>query len=146
LLDVATVLSADKTTVAVAGTHVATSEPVTGYEIHLGQTTGSDTARPLLDIAGRADGAQSADGLIAGTYVHGIFAADGFRGAFLAALGGPASDLRYEAGVEATLEALAGHLEQHVDIDALLAIAGYRQKTIAAATATTAKNKAFAPR
>jgi adenosylcobyric acid synthase len=147
LLDVATVLSPDKTTVAVNGTDIATGEPVAGYEIHLGRTIGPDTARPLLDPSGRPDGAQSADGLVSGTYVHGIFAADGFRRAFLATLGVPASDLRYEAEVEATLDALADHLEQHIDIDALLAVAGYRQKAMPAATnATRARNSAFAPR
>jgi adenosylcobyric acid synthase len=61
---------------------------------------------------------------VAGTYVHGIFAADGFRRAYLAGLGAAASDVAYEAGVEATLDALAEHLERHVDIDAVLRIAG----------------------
>jgi adenosylcobyric acid synthase len=125
MLDVETTLGGDKTTVAVSGTDVASGEAVTGYEIHLGQTSGRDCARPLLDLDGRPDGACSADGLVAGTYVHGIFAADGFRRAYLAGLGAPASDVAYEATVEATLDALADHLERHIDIDAVLRIAGY---------------------
>ena len=69
-------------------------ESVTGYEIHLGRTNGPDCARPMLELGGRADGARSADGLVAGTYVHGLFAADGVsarvpRGPRRAALGAP---------------------------------------------------------
>ena len=59
-----------------------------------------------------------------GTYVHGLFASDGFRRAFLAGLGAAVSDLRYEHEVETALDALADHLERHVDIGRLLAIAG----------------------
>ena len=124
LLDVETTLGGDKTTVAVSGRDVATGEAVSGYEIHLGRTSGPDCARPFLDLNGRPDGARSADQLVAGTYVHGIFAADGFRRSYLAGLGAAASDVAYEAGVEAALDLLAEHLERHVDIDALLRIAG----------------------
>jgi adenosylcobyric acid synthase len=124
LLDVETVMGGDKITVPVAGRHVASGEAVTGYEIHLGRTSGPDSARPFLDLGGRPDGAQSADGRVMGTYVHGLFASDGFRRAFLTGLGAAASDLRYEHEVEAALDALAAHLEQHIDIDRLLAIAG----------------------
>jgi adenosylcobyric acid synthase len=144
LLDVATVLGGDKTTTAVNGHHVGTGQAVSGYEIHLGRTQGPDGARPMLEIGGRMDGAQSADGLVAGTYVHGLFAADGFRRAYLAGLGAPASDMRYETTVEATLDALAAHLERYVDIDRLLAIAGYDVTTASAATAT--KSARLAPR
>ena len=58
-----------------------------------------------------------------GTYVHGLFADDAQRAAWLARLGAPPSDLAYEAGVEAALDALARHLEAHVDIDRLLSFA-----------------------
>jgi len=124
LLDVETVMEGDKITVPVAGRHLASGEPVTGYEIHLGRSSGPDCARPFLDLGGRPDGAQSPDGRVAGTYVHGLFSSDGFRRAFLTGLGATASDLRYEHEVEAALDALAAHLERHVDIDRLLAIAG----------------------
>ncbi|HMN85337.1 MAG TPA: cobyric acid synthase [Bauldia sp.] len=121
LLDVATVLTPDKATVAVTGTHPASGEPVAGYEIHLGRTAGPDTARPFLDLAGQPDGAVSPDGLVAGTYVHGLFAADGFRRAFLGDAAG--ADLAYEATVEAALDTLANHLERHLAIGQLLEIA-----------------------
>ncbi len=145
LLDVETVLGGDKATVAVAGRDVAAGEAVTGYEIHLGRTTGADCARPVVDLGGRVDGARSADGLVAGTYVHGLFAADGFRRAYLAALGAPSSTLRYEAAVEAALDGLADHLEAHVAIDRLLAVAGYDRKSTSARTATTTQRSAEAP-
>jgi adenosylcobyric acid synthase len=127
LLAVDTELSPDKTTLSVHGRYVASGEPITGYEIHLGRTKGPDCARPLVEIEGRPYGATSADGSVAGTYVHGLFGADGFRRVFLAGLGAPASDVAYEAAVEAALDGLAAHLEKHVDIDRILTIAGYRR-------------------
>ncbi|MBF0307331.1 MAG: cobyric acid synthase CobQ, partial [Alphaproteobacteria bacterium] len=77
--------------------------------------------RPFLTLAGRPDGAMSADGRVAGCYLHGLFAADGFRRTFL-----PGSTLDWEAGVEIVLDRLADHLERHVDLDRLWEIAGGR--------------------
>ena len=54
--------------------------------MHIGQTAGADCTRPMLDLGGRPDGAVSADGRIMGSYLHGIFAGDDFRHAFLNAL------------------------------------------------------------
>ena len=122
LLAVDTVLTADKVTAPAAGRHLPTGAGVAGYEIHLGRTAGPDCDRPLLLLGDRPDGAASADGLVEGCYVHGLFAADGFRAAWLAGFGA-ASDLAYETRVEATLDALADHLESCLDLDALLAIA-----------------------
>jgi adenosylcobyric acid synthase len=125
LLDVDTLLAADKTTIRIAGRHVQTGETVAGYEIHLGRSEGPDSKHPFLDIAGRFDGAVSPDGLVAGTYAHGLFASDGFRRAFLAKLGAR-SAVAYEAGVEAALDGLAAHLAAHLDLDRILAIARSR--------------------
>jgi adenosylcobyric acid synthase len=127
LLDVETVLGGDKTTLAVTGNHTESGEPIVGYEIHIGRSEGTDSARPFLEISGRPDGAMSDDGLVAGTYAHGLFASDGFRRAFLAGLGG-ISTASYEAGVEAALDGLAAHLAQHLDLDAILSIARARAK------------------
>lgn len=124
MLDVETVMGGDKVIAPVAGRHLASGEAVTGYEIHLGWTGGPDCSRPFLELAGRPDGAQSADGRVMGSYVHGLFASDGFRHAFLTSLGAAGSGLRYEHEVEAALDALAAHLERHIDVDRLLAIAG----------------------
>jgi len=74
---------------------------------------------------GRADGASSADGRVEGTYLHGMFGADAFRRSYLARFG-IVSQLSYEAHVEGALDALARHLEIHLDLDRLLAIARSR--------------------
>jgi adenosylcobyric acid synthase len=132
LLDITTTMSGDKSTTAVQGIHCATGAAVEGYEIHLGRSDGPDCARPVLRLNGRADGAGSADGRVQGTYVHGLFTGDGFRKAWLAHLG-IASTLAYEARIETALDALADHLEAHLDIDQLLKIARSRQATSASA-------------
>jgi adenosylcobyric acid synthase len=132
LLDVTTVMTADKSTVPVRALHAASGEAVSGYEIHLGRTHGPDCGRPMLDIQGRPDGAVSADGRIQGTYVHGLFASDAFRRAFLADLGIVAR-VSYEQRVESAIEALADHCERHLDLDRVLAIARAHQGSSASA-------------
>jgi adenosylcobyric acid synthase len=124
LLDTETTLLPDKTLTRVEAVHVPSGMAMTGYEIHLGKSTGADCQRPFAMIGGQPDGAISMNGRIMGTYLHGCFAADGFRSAFLKQLGANPSDLDYEAKVEATLDALAAHLERHLDIERLLALAG----------------------
>ena len=122
-LDVATVMHPDKTLRRVSGQD-ADGHTVTGYEIHLGATTGPDTDRAWLTIGGQTTGAASPGGRVRGCYVHGLFASDPFRQAFLQRLGGSAaSSLDFEVGVDRTLDALADHLAAHLDCDALLALA-----------------------
>src|SRR5205823_1120100 len=87
LLGVETTLVADKTLARVSGTHVASGAPLTGYEIHLGETEGPDCARPFAMIGEHRDGAISANGRVMGTYLHGCFSSDPFRRAFLKSLG-----------------------------------------------------------
>ncbi|HEY8337602.1 MAG TPA: cobyric acid synthase [Tardiphaga sp.] len=125
LLAVDTLMSADKSTTLVSGIHCATGAAVAGYEIHLGRSEGADCARPLLMIGDRPDGAIAPNGRVQGTYVHGLFTGDAFRKAWLANLG-IASQLAYDAQIEAALDALADHFEAHLDIDALLKIARSR--------------------
>ncbi|MGU3466229.1 cobyric acid synthase [Methylobacterium sp. C33D] len=124
LLDVDTVMSPEKRLAAVTGTSLPDGVPFSGYEMHIGTTAGPDADRPLLRLAdGRPDGAVSADGRVAGTYVHGLFADDAQRAAWLARLGTVSAGAGYEAGVEAALDGLARHIAAHVDCDRLLALA-----------------------
>ncbi|MCH9049711.1 MAG: cobyric acid synthase [Proteobacteria bacterium] len=128
LLDVTTRIEASKTLKEATGIEVTTGASVRGYEIHSGQTSGPDCARPMLDLEGRAEGARSADGKVMGCYLHGLFAADAFRRAFLKTLGAKAAKADFEARIETTLDELADHLEAHIDTARLLEIARERSR------------------
>jgi adenosylcobyric acid synthase len=124
LLDVETELTGDKTLHEAQGFERFTGEAVRGYEMHVGRTIGPDAERPLLRLDNRHDGAVSADGSIAGCYLHGLFASDGFRAAYLTLLGGrDVAPGNYEAGVDSALDALAAAIELHLDVDALISAA-----------------------
>ena len=123
LLDIETIMHQDKTLRAVLASHCASGLAVSGYEIHLGQTNGADCTRAFAEIDGRPDGACSADGRIQGSYLHGLFAEDAFRRAFLSQLGATSSGLSYDAGVDKVLDDLAAHLEAHLDIEAIFNLA-----------------------
>jgi adenosylcobyric acid synthase len=132
LLDVETILGEEKTLREVAGIELATGQDVRGYEMHVGATSGPATSRPMLRLGDGADaarpcGASTVDGRVTGCYLHGLFAADAFRRAFIAGLGGAGdAALAYEARIETTLDALAAHLERHLDVARLLEIAHAR--------------------
>jgi len=121
-LDVTTVMKPEKRLSLTSATYTATGDPVQGYEIHLGETTGPDCTRAWLHLDNRPEGAASVSGRVRGTYLHGLFASDRFRAAFLGELG-VASGLRYDASVDETLEALARHVETHLDLDRILELA-----------------------
>ncbi|HYB05647.1 MAG TPA: cobyric acid synthase [Methyloceanibacter sp.] len=124
LLELDTEIVGEKTLTQVAGVTVTDGVPVKGYEMHIGITAGPDLARPLVRFDdGRTDGAISADGRVAGTYVHGLFADDRQRAAWIARLGGAPASFSYATSVEKTLDALAAHLEAHIDVDRLLKLA-----------------------
>lgn len=122
LLDVETVLGGDKVLVEVTGTTVPEGVPFKGYEMHVGRTSGA--VRPLLALAtGATDGAIDDSGRVAGCYIHGLMADDRQRRCWLEKIGAPDAGLDYEAGIEATLDRLAEHIEKHVDLDRLLTLA-----------------------
>jgi adenosylcobyric acid synthase len=123
LLDVETTLEPMKALKRISAVHVATSAAITGYEIHLGRTSGGDCGRPFALIDAVPDGATSRDGRVEGTYIHGCFESDAFRQAYIASLGGQAGSLGYADHIEHTLDALAGHLAANMDVDRLLALA-----------------------
>ncbi|HXX03374.1 MAG TPA: cobyric acid synthase CobQ, partial [Xanthobacteraceae bacterium] len=123
LIDVTTTLAAEKRLEAVSGT-TSNGAPFAGYEMHMGVTAGPDCARPFARFAdGSPEGAISADGRVMGTYVHGLFADDRQRAAWLARFVGGDVSVAYEDLIEQTLDALAAHLAAHVDIDRLLTLA-----------------------
>ncbi len=123
LLDVDTVMHPEKRLGRVSARTLNAGTPVTGYEIHIGVTEGVDTARAWLEIDGRAEGAASADGRVRGCYLHGLFSSDAFRSGVLEDLGAASGTTSYEVSVDTTLDALADHLERHMDVGALLSLA-----------------------
>lgn len=125
LLSVESILTGDKTLEHVSAVELSGDLAVEGYEMHLGLTEGPDRARPWFRLSdGRHEGAVSDDGQVMGTYLHGLFQSDGFRGAFLTSIGGPrAPGASHSGKVEAALDQLADHLEAHLDLDRMLEIA-----------------------
>jgi adenosylcobyric acid synthase len=123
LLDVVTVMTPQKSLTRVVAVHAETNQPIDAYEIHIGRTEGADCDRPFARVEGTAEGAVSADGRVQGSYLHGLFASDTFRNAYLARLGVSASGEPYRAKVESALDALADHIETHLDVNGLLALA-----------------------
>jgi adenosylcobyric acid synthase len=122
LLAVDTILAADKRLEPVTGESNA-GAPFAGYEMHMGVTTGPDCARPFGKLAdGTPEGAMSPDGRVAGTYIHGLFADDRQRAAWLNRLAAGPVRLGYEPMIDEVLDALAAHLAAHVDLDRLLSL------------------------
>lgn len=124
-LAIKTVLTGEKALRRVSGTLSRSSTRFNGYEMHVGVTEGDALGRPLLIFDdGRADGAVSLDSRVAGCYVHGLFASDEFRSAWLAQMGAAADrELAYEGVIEETLDELAAHLAAHIDVEALFSLA-----------------------
>jgi len=146
LLPIRTTMLAHKVTSLIHGTITGSilfgqplpSTAVSGYEIHIGQTTYLDGPRPFAQIARSAtpntqlaDGCIAADGRVFGTYVHGIFDGDCFRHAFLAAarafhqLSPVTSYEPWKAKREASLQRLAFEVERSLDMDRIFAWVGH---------------------
>ncbi|MEG3348660.1 MULTISPECIES: cobyric acid synthase [Novacetimonas] len=124
LLDVETVLSGEKRLENVSGTLLPERVAVRGYEMHMGVTDGPDhVLRPLIDLRTHGDGAVAPSGRVWGSYVHGLLSDGAARRALLARLGAGSVGRDHDETVEDALDALADHLERHVDITALLALA-----------------------
>jgi adenosylcobyric acid synthase len=123
LLEVETQMIADKRLTIVNAVHADTDLPFEGYEIHIGRTEGCDTQRPFAFVDGQPEGAQSGDGRVMGSYLHGMFANDAWRAAFLNGLGAQASGGQYSADVEQALDDLADHVETYLDVSGLISTA-----------------------
>lgn len=126
LLPLTTTFANPKTTVrveGVCGLPFATGERIVGYEIHNGRT--EVDGPPAFTVEGHPDGALK--GNVFGTYVHGVFDEDGFRGAFLkglAARKGTALDIAPALPRDAVYDRLAARVRAALDMDRLYAIAG----------------------
>jgi len=140
LLDVDSTLCSEKATFNVEATPLTPlfgPLSVKGFEIHTGETTVSK--RPLFTITKRGgkkadipDGAVSRDGLVWGTYIHGIFHNESLRRAVLTPLAVakgvtlPTGNVPYETRLERSLDALARSVRESVDMERLLNIIGVK--------------------
>ncbi|MBC7325144.1 MAG: cobyric acid synthase CobQ, partial [Moorella sp. (in: Bacteria)] len=112
------------------------------YEIHMGASY-LLTGRPAFKIISRGnkpvavdDGASSPDGLIWGTYIHGIWDNDSLRHHVLDVLrarrGLPAraQGLAFATDLERRYDALAREVARHLDLKRLAAIMGLEQPLV----------------
>lgn len=103
-------------------------QTISGYEIHMGQTQG---AAPWLNFTTRnaqsvdlPDGSISPDGRIWGCYLHGLFANDNLRRAWLQSLGWDPSTAAPMFSLDAAFDHLANSVEAHLDMQQLEVILG----------------------
>jgi len=132
LLNIETRMNKEKTVRPVSGRCASSGVKLSGYEIHVGASTGPDCVRAMTRIEGADDGARSPSGLISGTYVHGLMCEDAYRGNFLSQFGDYDSTFAYSDVVDGALDELADGLEDALDVDRLLASArqpGWRATT-----------------
>ena len=124
VFDMETVLEREKQLENVSGTLLVDGKAaVSGYEIHMGVSSGPALQRPALMLSGgRADGALSEDGQVLGTYVHGLFDAPDALDALLRWAGAEGDVARVDLAArrEADLDRLADSIESAIDIDALM--------------------------
>ena len=113
LLDIETRMNDDKTTRPVNGICTRSGTRVAGYEIHNGQTTGADTARPMMYLNDTADGAINIKGNVEGTYLHGLFGNDKFRRWWINQFdASTVSELNFESMIESELDLSLIHISE----------------------------------
>lgn len=117
LLAFSTELAAEKQLRNVSGHLALENAVVSGYEIHAGVTSGAALEQPAVYLDdGRCDGAQSDDGQIFATYLHGLFESPAACSAMLRWAG--VQDVQavdYHALRERDIERLADLVENHLD-------------------------------
>ncbi len=128
LLEMSTVLEEHKQLRNVTGCLLLEGVQVSGYEIHAGVTTGRALEHPAVRLAdGRVDGAQSTDGQIFGTYLHGLFETPEACSALLRWAGlQDVQEVDYHALRERDIERLADLVENHLDGRLLRELCGVR--------------------
>ena len=121
LLDIETELRPEKTVKNSKPMSIEHDLPLDGYEIHMGQTRGSDCVRPMIDFETHKDGAINTQGNVRGCYLHGLFGSDGYRKELLESAGFiSGGDVSYMQTVEQALDELAEEMERWLDVDGLL--------------------------
>ena len=126
MLAFSTELAAEKQLRNVRGHLALENAEVCGYEIHAGVTTGVALERPAVQLEdGRCDGAQSADGQIFGTYLHGLFESPAACSALLRWAGlQDVQSVDYHALRERDIERLADLVQNHLDTGLLRQLCG----------------------
>lgn len=123
LLNIETRMNGEKTVRRVSGVCARSGVELSGYEIHVGESYGPDCGRAMTQIDGADDGARSPNGLISGTYVHGLLSGDEYRRNFLNEIVSYESSYVYSDVVDDALNELADGLENSLDTDRLFASA-----------------------
>jgi adenosylcobyric acid synthase len=126
LLEIDTVLEADKQLRNVRGHLALEGAEVAGYEIHAGVSRGAGLERPAVRLNdGRGDGAVSLDGQVLGTYLHGLFESPAACSALLRWAGlREVETPDYHALRERDIERLADLVEAHLDTARLRELCG----------------------
>jgi adenosylcobyric acid synthase len=126
LLAFSTTLAQEKQLRNVRGRLLLEDVEVSGYEIHAGVTSGEALANAAVRLDdGRSEGAQSADGQIIGTYLHGLFETPAACSALLRWAGlQDVQEVDYHALRERDIERLADLVENHLDTDLLRKLCG----------------------
>ena len=128
LLDFETTLKNDKTLTRVNATFTNSETQVSGYEIHMGTSTGSALEQPAFifsqhPLGEKTDGAVSKDNLILGSYLHGLFEEREACNQLLAWAGlTNAQTPDYYQIRESEINRLASVMQQHCDIPNILNI------------------------
>ena len=97
-------------------------QEISGYEIHMGRTESKSAWLQINERSSETvhvmDGASSEDGKIWGCYVHGLFANENLRGAWLRSLGWSEEGAKEDPFAE-SLTRLAETLEETLDMELL---------------------------
>lgn len=131
LLSLATEMAVDKVLCQAGCVFLTTGEEVRGYEIHHGRTRVLDgrTVPVMTRVDGAVIGWGREDGMVWGTYLHGVFDADEFRRSFLDRLRvrkglAPLQGIQVAYDLEAALDRLAGVVRGALDMDRVYGLLG----------------------
>ena len=139
LLSIETTLQKTKSVHRSEGIVLNGQYPVSGYEIHMGESQVSTGCAPFMQLHTRdsqsihsQDGVLSANGQVWGTYLHGLFDSSPYRHAFLQNL---RPELVFEECADedfrdAQYNLLADHFKSHLDMDQLSAILDSNLKVV----------------